>query len=450
MIGARNENSVLFSAANLAQVAQGSSYGSAPNHPQPEPFVGHASGDESGLIDIRALAAMASPAAQPATSQELPTGASGPVPVTRTATDDLLDSPKVFTPDTLAPVTPEDTGRPRSLSFAILGVAAIAAAAVVGVAYVLRPGSDDSQSASSATSAITEAPEPAPSEPAAAPEPAPEEASAEEPQAAEEPEPEEPVAAAKAEPALGGRKPAVGALQGLERQPRRPRTPEERAAAAERRRLAAERRAEVRAERQAAREAQQAERQRNQQARAAQGRAGAGEKPAARAKTDRGEQALDDLLAPSTEGKPASKPSPRTAAAAPADDGSLDDLITGAAEKKKPASGKGRSMDELLDMAVAEDAPKTKPKLPETPGRDDVMKAMGGVRGAVNKCAKDAGETGVATVQVTVQSSGRVSGANVTGITGPAGSCIARAVRRARFPAFAKSTFSVKFPFRIK
>ncbi|MCA9603738.1 MAG: DUF4339 domain-containing protein, partial [Myxococcales bacterium] len=53
MTGQRNENSVLFSLANLQALATESSSASV----RPEAKAGHAQGDGSGLIDIRALAA---------------------------------------------------------------------------------------------------------------------------------------------------------------------------------------------------------------------------------------------------------------------------------------------------------------------------------------------------------------------------------------------------------
>jgi hypothetical protein len=37
----------------------------------------------------------------------------------------------------------------------------------------------------------------------------------------------------------------------------------------------------------------------------------------------------------------------------------------------------------------------------------------------------------------------------VTGITGPAGSCVAKAVRGAQFPKFQQKVFKVKFPFKL-
>jgi hypothetical protein len=54
--------------------------------------------------------------------------------------------------------------------------------------------------------------------------------------------------------------------------------------------------------------------------------------------------------------------------------------------------------------------------------------------------------------QVTVDgSSGRVTNARVQGqFAGtPEGSCIARAVRRARFPRFKRPSFQVTFPYRL-
>jgi hypothetical protein len=46
-----------------------------------------------------------------------------------------------------------------------------------------------------------------------------------------------------------------------------------------------------------------------------------------------------------------------------------------------------------------------------------------------------------------VGETGRIVGASVTGKTGKVGSCIARSVRRARFPKFAKSRVEISYPF---
>ena len=75
---------------------------------------------------------------------------------------------------------------------------------------------------------------------------------------------------------------------------------------------------------------------------------------------------------------------------------------------------------------------------------------MRGVESGVRACASAEAMTGTAEVSITVAGpTGRVTTATVTGITGNVGSCIARAVRGARFPHFTKPTFSIKYPYRF-
>jgi len=114
----------------------------------------------------------------------------------------------------------------------------------------------------------------------------------------------------------------------------------------------------------------------------------------------------------------------------------IDSLLEG-------ALGGGRGGSKTAKAAPAED-------LPETPSREQAMRALRSVEGAVKACAD--GQHGVAMTQVTVSgSNGRVSRAVVQGqFAGtPQGSCVARAVRRARFPRFTRSTFQVTFPYRL-
>ena len=88
--------------------------------------------------------------------------------------------------------------------------------------------------------------------------------------------------------------------------------------------------------------------------------------------------------------------------------------------------------------------------LPATPTRDDVLAALRPIEGQVRTCAQ--GHYGVVPVRVTVASSGRVTTAVVTGgsvLGTPAGSCIARTVRSARFPAFSQDRFVVDYPFAL-
>jgi len=117
----------------------------------------------------------------------------------------------------------------------------------------------------------------------------------------------------------------------------------------------------------------------------------------------------------------------------------IDDLLNGALGGGSKRSGGGGQ----AAAAPAEN-------LPETPSREQVARALRSVEGAVRSCGQ--GQSGVAMTQVTVDgSSGRVTNARVQGqFAGtPEGSCIARAVRRARFPRFKRPSFQVTFPYRL-
>jgi len=87
--------------------------------------------------------------------------------------------------------------------------------------------------------------------------------------------------------------------------------------------------------------------------------------------------------------------------------------------------------------------------LPETPTRENVQSALDAKRSEVLACA--AGQHGVAEVDLTVSSSGAVTHAVVAGdfAGSPAGSCIARVVRTARFAPFSKPRFRVIYPFSL-
>ena len=127
-------------------------------------------------------------------------------------------------------------------------------------------------------------------------------------------------------------------------------------------------------------------------------------------------------------------------------------------ESTKPSKPSGpRTIDDLLDGAL-NGSGKTKgaapaevdSSLPEKPSREQVVSSMNSVRGDVAACGKG-GAGGVAIVAVSVAgSSGRVTNAQVvSGATGPAGSCIAQAVRKAQFPKFQSNVFKVNFPFKL-
>jgi hypothetical protein len=98
-------------------------------------------------------------------------------------------------------------------------------------------------------------------------------------------------------------------------------------------------------------------------------------------------------------------------------------------------------------------APKLVPSrdggIPQAPSRADVLNRMEGVRPAVRACAT--GLSGVADLDITIAKSGVVThvlvGGDFAGTT--QGSCIARAVREAKFPSFRQDRFRLLFPYPI-
>jgi hypothetical protein len=125
---------------------------------------------------------------------------------------------------------------------------------------------------------------------------------------------------------------------------------------------------------------------------------------------------------------PAAEPVAQTAAAAPA-----APEPTPAATLAEPA-------------AVATDALGA---LPDLPTREEIVAGFEQARAAIDTCA--AGKHGTVKIQATIANSGRVASALVDGVFGgtPEGSCIARAVRAARFPQFSQASLKVNYPIAL-
>ncbi len=88
-------------------------------------------------------------------------------------------------------------------------------------------------------------------------------------------------------------------------------------------------------------------------------------------------------------------------------------------------------------------------KLPETLSRSDIAKGMGRVRGRVRGCGKRHSGSGTVKVYIKVGSSGKVSSVSVkSSPSSSLGSCVASAVRRARFPRTQKGR-GFTYPFRF-
>jgi hypothetical protein len=103
----------------------------------------------------------------------------------------------------------------------------------------------------------------------------------------------------------------------------------------------------------------------------------------------------------------------------------------------------------LAPVAQAEGEAPTAPGLPAQPSRDQVSAALNAVVPALQKCVGDRHDT--ADVTLTVRPGGFVSYAVVSGAYAGSteGSCIARAVKAAKFPAFSDPSVRITYPFQL-
>ena len=103
-----------------------------------------------------------------------------------------------------------------------------------------------------------------------------------------------------------------------------------------------------------------------------------------------------------------------------------------------------------VEREVAPPPPPPPPAdLPDEPTRDEVQAALTAVRPAVQSCVQPGAQV---RVRITIANSGRVTTAVVEDdiwSRQPHGGCIARAVRTATFPRFARDRFVVVFPFQL-
>jgi predicted Zn finger-like uncharacterized protein len=420
MTGERHEDSVLFSTSNLQQVAMTTSQ---PGYSSMNP--GFASGEASGLIDIRALASLA--------KQSAPQIAPGAAYDRFRADDDsrmaVMNQTGAFNRvDSLAPVATTSTSSSAAVPLAILGGFALVAAAAFAAILITREAKQPEaasipvvpETATAAATQPTVTPEPpptaAPAPAAAAPAPTAEEKTA-------EPTPAEPEneALANGKPAKRSR-----ATRTASEEKSKDTIPAEKAKPKKEKESAPPSSDEVMlaAKPAPAPKPEKAEPEPKHEAHEAKQRSGNSD--------------IDDLLGGTS--KPAAKTAPKNR--------SIDDLLDGAGESK-PAPKKEAAPAPTPSPAASAAADEAS-DMPPSPSRDEVLAAMRGVESPVRACATG-GEKGTAEVQITVSgTTGRVTNATVTGITGEVGSCIARAARNAKFPKFSKPTFQVKYPYRFQ
>ncbi len=350
LTGQRNENSVLFSLSNLQALATGGSKSpssplSAPASEGASPKAGHAGGEGSGLIDIRALASAAASTGAAKKEEDIDALLSiGGAPV----------GPGLAAPVLAPPVEAEQDDKKKI--YLIAGGAAAAAALLAVLLVVLLGGKD----------------EPLPSPPMAAATPG----------------------------AQVGAAPAAPAQQPAEAAPAN-------AAGAE----------------QTAKPSEDSGRERSERRRSGRRRSGA-------------RQAKASAAAP-----PPSRPAPSRRSRGGDD---IDSLL-------EQAIGGGGGRGGRRTRGGGGGASSQNANLPAQPSRSQVLAAMGRVKGAVSRCAQGGEKGRTVTAAITVRgSNGRVSAVNVSGAVSPATrSCVARAVRKASFPKFKRSTFKINFPFRL-
>jgi hypothetical protein len=118
----------------------------------------------------------------------------------------------------------------------------------------------------------------------------------------------------------------------------------------------------------------------------------------------------------------------------------------------------GKDLNDVLDQVTGGiDTPapveKEGAKKPSKKGldRSDVARAMGAVRAQVMRCRDLEHFEGTVTVKFHVAPSGEVTAAEATGskAASKTGSCVAAAVKRARFPAFDGAPTSFTYPFLL-
>ncbi len=85
--------------------------------------------------------------------------------------------------------------------------------------------------------------------------------------------------------------------------------------------------------------------------------------------------------------------------------------------------------------------------LPVRPSKDEVKAVLRALQPQIRACSD--GTAPLATVSMVVGSSGRVRSARVREFSGPMAACIARAVRKARFPQFRAGQLPIQFPYRL-
>jgi hypothetical protein len=142
-------------------------------------------------------------------------------------------------------------------------------------------------------------------------------------------------------------------------------------------------------------------------------------------------------------------------------DSQPDEVAAGQAETVNPERSHGLSMAHVEPKAsdptpvlrivrLDADSPELDDASPrDSLSRQQVQRGIELLRTQLVACAGD--RHGTSLTQLTISPEGRVTHSLIEGAFAgtPAGSCMARALRGARFPRFASEAFTVRYPFRL-
>lgn len=157
------------------------------------------------------------------------------------------------------------------------------------------------------------------------------------------------------------------------------------------------------------------------------------------------------------EAQPDAEDKPARSSEKPDAKGSKDTATIKPAEKpKKAVKVTGTDLEDVLNQVTggveapkAEDEKKAAVPTKKSLDRRDVDAAMGPVRGAVIKCSALEQFEGSVSIKFTVAPSGVITAASATNKKGPTGDCVAKAVKKAKFPPFDGTPTSFTYPFLL-
>jgi hypothetical protein len=168
---------------------------------------------------------------------------------------------------------------------------------------------------------------------------------------------------------------------------------------------------------------------------------GGGEQTAVPAAEAQADKPVEGEAAAAAPAQPAAEPPP-AAEADVKDEAEAEDKADGRSSAARAAAREKRHAARAAKAAAA--APRS---LAAAPSRTEVIAAMAGVHAAAVRCMD--GAHGVVTADMKILGTGRVASVNVSGAPGKAGSCIAGAVRKAKFPEFSAASIAVRYPMKL-